>query len=88
MGIKVDQPSDSRGRKSLIKPSVAIAVEDPAPISSSTVASSSSAPPPPTPIRYIQQVGSGFCGIRREELTEDRLLAIGNISSNENDVGQ
>lgn len=88
MGFKVDQPSDSRGHKSLIKPRVTNAVEDPAPNSSSNDASSRSAPPPPTTIRYIQQLGSRFCGIPHEELAEDRLLAVGNISSDENDVGQ
>lgn len=73
----MDQPSDSRSRKSQIKPRISIAVEDPAPKSSSDVASTSTVPPPPTSIRHLQQVGSRFCGIPPEEIADDHLLVNG-----------
>ncbi|KAE8777754.1 hypothetical protein D1007_49425 [Hordeum vulgare] len=78
MGFKVDLSSDSRGRKSMIKPRVSIEITDPAPNTISEAASSNSVPPPPTTIKCIQQVGTGLCGIPSEELTEDCPLAKGN----------
>ncbi|KAI5000950.1 hypothetical protein ZWY2020_010909 [Hordeum vulgare] len=78
MGFKVDLPYDSRGRKSLIKPRASIVISDPAPSTIAEAASSSSAPPPPpTTIKHIQQVGTGFCGIPSEELTDECVLAKG-----------
>ncbi|KAE8768120.1 hypothetical protein D1007_60440 [Hordeum vulgare] len=79
MGFKVDLPYDSHGRKSMIKPRVCIEITNPAPSTISESASSSSVPPPPPmTIKYIQQVGTGLCGIPSEELTEECLLAKGN----------
>ncbi|KAI5016432.1 hypothetical protein ZWY2020_006283 [Hordeum vulgare] len=78
MGFKVDQPSDARGRKSLIKPRTSMVISDPAPSSFDEDASSSSAPPPPPMImKDIQQVGTGLSGIPPEELTNEWLLAKG-----------
>ncbi|KAE8801397.1 hypothetical protein D1007_22990 [Hordeum vulgare] len=77
-GFKVDQLSDTRGRKSLIKPRTSMVISEPAPSSFDEDASSSSAPPPPPMIiKDIQQVGTGLCGIPPEELTDECLLAKG-----------
>ncbi|KAE8820331.1 hypothetical protein D1007_01760 [Hordeum vulgare] len=77
-GFKVDLPSDSRGRKSLIKPRASIVISDPAPSSIAEDASSSSSlPPPPMTIKHIQEVGTGLCDIPSEELTDECLLAKG-----------
>ncbi|KAE8809936.1 hypothetical protein D1007_13397 [Hordeum vulgare] len=78
MGFKVDQPSDARGRKSLIKPRTSMMISDPAPSSFDEDASSISAPPPPHMIiKEIQQVGTGLCGIPPEDLTDECLLSKG-----------
>ncbi|KAE8810620.1 hypothetical protein D1007_12545 [Hordeum vulgare] len=78
MEFKVDLPSDSRGRKSMIKPRASIVISDPAPSTITEAASSSCAPPPPPmTIKYIQQVGTELCGILSEELTDECLLAKG-----------
>ncbi|KAI4996261.1 hypothetical protein ZWY2020_048027 [Hordeum vulgare] len=76
MGFKVDQLSDARGHKSLIKPRMSVVISNPAPSSVDEVASSSSAPPPPPMIiNDIQQVGTRLCGIPPEELTDECFLA-------------
>ncbi|KAI5012907.1 hypothetical protein ZWY2020_025173 [Hordeum vulgare] len=78
MGFKVDLPSDARGHKSLIKPRTSIVISDPAPSAIDENASSSSSPPPPPMIiKHNQHVGTGLCGIRPEELTDECLLAKG-----------
>ncbi|KAE8784689.1 hypothetical protein D1007_41684 [Hordeum vulgare] len=74
----VDIAEHHHGHKSMIKPRASIPISDPAPSTIAEAASSSSAPPPPPKtIKYIQQVGTGLCGIPSEELTDECLLAKG-----------